>query len=281
MERRREVRPADAEEDAHGLADLCRECLVADERADGAVEHDVGRALIVGFVVVEILEPEIAGRALRVDVALHHVIFPVGGRQAVLRLDEDHAIHAVRDVHRHRRGRTVVNEETGVERGERELRRVSWRRERARRAAARAGHGVQIDVVRHARSRVIVEVQLDDVALAHADETAGGIAAECPERVFDAVGKPLGDLAHLEIHDDLRRVTPADGRRNIRRWHEHGELDRQIRRKRRATGFRDRGGLLGAQRSRRRTRGGEEESEGGAEPGGKQGMLIHASMALG
>jgi hypothetical protein len=43
-----------------------------------------------------------------------------------------------------------------------------------------------VDVVRHLRIGVVVEVELDRVALANADEAAGHGAAEGPEGVGDA-----------------------------------------------------------------------------------------------
>jgi hypothetical protein len=61
---------------------------------------------------------------------------------------------------RHRRGGAVVDVQAGVERLERELRLVARRRERAGRAAARAGDGVQVDVVRHLVVGVVLEVEL-------------------------------------------------------------------------------------------------------------------------
>ena len=56
---------------------------------------------------------------------------------------------------------------------------------------------------------MILEVELDRVALAHADEAAGHGAAEGPERVGHALGDLLVDLVHLEIDDDLRRMRCA------------------------------------------------------------------------
>ena len=100
--------------------------------------------------------------------------------------------------------------------------------ERRRRAAAGTRDRVEVDVVRHLRGRVVVEVKLDEVALAHADEGPGHVAAVGPEEVLDAVGEPLDDLADLEVDDDLGRVTARDRRRHVRRLGEDGELDGQV-----------------------------------------------------
>ena len=75
------------------------------------------------------------------------------------------------------------------------------------RAAAGPGDAVQVDVVRHLAVGMVLEMELDRVALAHADEAAGHRAAEGPERVLHA----FGDLAcstslHFELDDDLGRV---------------------------------------------------------------------------
>jgi hypothetical protein len=49
---------------------------------------------------------------------------------------------------------------------------VAGRGEGGRRAAARPGHRVQVDVVRHLAVGVVLQVELHRVALAHADEAA-------------------------------------------------------------------------------------------------------------
>ena len=114
VERGDDVGSADAEVDAHLLADLGLEGLVADKRADGAVEHHVRRPLVLGFHRIEVLQARLAVAARGVDLALHHVELAVDLRQSVLGLDEDQPVHAVRDVHGHRCGRAVVHVEPRV-----------------------------------------------------------------------------------------------------------------------------------------------------------------------
>ena len=118
----------------------------------------------------------------------------------------------------------MVDEQSGVERLEREHRAVAGRGERGRRAAARTIHRVQIDVVRVLVVGMIVEMELDFVALADADELAGHVAAESPEGVTHAVGKPPLELADLQMDDDLGRVIAMDRRRNVRRVRQHRGL---------------------------------------------------------
>ena len=57
-----------------------------------------------------------------VEVALHHVELVIDRRQALRRLDEDQAVHAVGDVHAHRRRGAVIDVQALVQRLERELR---------------------------------------------------------------------------------------------------------------------------------------------------------------
>ena len=97
----RQVRAADAEVEAHGLAHLGLERVVAGDGAHGAVEHDVVGSLVDGLDHAERLEAGLSIGAPGVEVALHHVVLAVHLRQAVLGLDQDQAVHAVGDVHGH------------------------------------------------------------------------------------------------------------------------------------------------------------------------------------
>ena len=94
---------------------------------------------------------------------------------------------------------------------------MARRSERGRRAAAGSVDRMQVDVVRHLVVGVIVEMHLDLVALADANELARHMPAERPERIADAVGKPPFELPDFQMHHDLRRMLPVDRRRNVRR----------------------------------------------------------------
>jgi hypothetical protein len=87
---------------------------------------------------------------------------------------------------------------------------------------------VQVDVVRQLRGRVVVQVELDDIALAYADERSRDAAAVGPEGVFDAVGQAADDLKHLEVDDDARRILAGDRRRHMRRRSKDRLLDWHI-----------------------------------------------------
>src|SRR5271166_1661409 len=98
----------------------------------------------------------VPGKFIRIregdEVEMHDV------RQALLRLDQDHAVHAVANVHGDRRGCAVIDEEPRVQRLEREHRAVARRRQRGGRAASRAIHRMQVDVVRVFVVGMIVEM---------------------------------------------------------------------------------------------------------------------------
>ena len=81
----------------------------------GAVEDEVFRIFVEEFIGVFGLVSRGAERAGCVKLALHHVEFTVYGGKPTLRLDQDHAIHAVGNVAGDHGGRAVVHEQTGVE----------------------------------------------------------------------------------------------------------------------------------------------------------------------
>ena len=209
VEARHQVGAAVADEQAHRFVGLGGERLVARQRALGAVEQHVGRLFVDRLFHVERLQALLAVLAAGVEVALHHVVFMVDLRQAFGRLDQDHAVHAVGDVHADRRGGAVVDVDAFVERLEGELRLVAGRGEARRGAAAGAGDAVQVDIVRHLAARVVLQVELDRVALAHPDEAARHGAAEGPEGVVHAFGDRHFLLDDFEVDDHLGRDTCA------------------------------------------------------------------------
>jgi hypothetical protein len=115
MERRDEIRPGVADETAYGLANFGGQRPFPDRRADRAVEHDILWLLIDSFRHAERLQALLSIDAPRLEVALHQAIFMVNPRQAFLRFDEDHAVHAVGDMHRDWRRRAVKDIEAGIE----------------------------------------------------------------------------------------------------------------------------------------------------------------------
>ena len=121
------------------LIGLGLERLVARERAFGAVKQHIGRPLVDSFFHVERLQAFFAVLAGRIKVALHHIIFVVDRRQAYGRLDQDHTVHAVGQVHADRRRGAVIDVDAFVQGLEGELRIVAARREAGRGAAAGAG----------------------------------------------------------------------------------------------------------------------------------------------
>ena len=92
------------------------------------------------------------------------------------------------------------------------------RGKRRRRATPRTADGMQVNIVGHFAVLIVVQVKLHQIALPHANKTAGHVAPKSPERVINPIGQMLGDLLDFEIHYYLRRVGSQDGRRNIGRF---------------------------------------------------------------
>src|SRR3546814_941724 len=119
-----------------------------------------------------------------------------------------------------RSGGAVVDEQAGVERLEGEAADVTRRGERRRGAAAGAGDAVQVDVVRHLAVGHVAQVELDRVALAHADQADRHRAAEGPEGVRRAAGDLHLLLEHVQADDPLGRIVAASRRRHAPWWRE-------------------------------------------------------------
>ena len=219
-----EIGAAVADVEAELLADLGGEGPVPHKGPHGAVEHDVCRLLVDRLVHVEALEPLLAVAARGVEISLHDVVLTVDPWESLLWLHQDQPVHAVGDVHPDGGRGAVVHIEPGVQRLERELGGVAGGREGGGRAAARACDGVQVDVVRHLVSLVIVEVKLDLVSLANPDEASRHIPAKRPEQVLDPVGQPFGNLPDLDLDGDLGGMFSGDGRGDQGGLREHGPL---------------------------------------------------------
>ena len=214
MEARDQVRATVADEQAHGLAGIRLQRLVADQGTFRTVEQDIGRVLVDRLLHVERLQALLAILADRVEIALHDVVLVIDLRQSFRRLDQDQSIHAVGDVHADRRRRAVVDEQAVIEGLEGEPGFMARCGEARCRATARAGHAVQVDVVRHLRIGMVLQVELDRVALANADEAARDRATKGPERVARAFRDFHFEFTHLELDDDLGRRGATGGRRN-------------------------------------------------------------------
>ena len=89
------------------------------------------------------------------------------------------------------------------------------------RPAARPGDRVQVNVVRHLVVLVVVQVELDLVALANADESAGHMPAKGPEHIIHAVRQLPGDFLDFEVDHHFRCVLAGDRRRHVRRVRQH------------------------------------------------------------
>src|SRR5262245_34171799 len=212
-----EVRPADAKKYAHRLARTRPQRMRLCECAHRAVEEKVLRPLGDQLFVVHLLmsrHPEALGG---VEFSLHDIEFAVHLRQAAFRLHQDQSIHAVGDVMRHAGRGAVINEQTRNKRFERDHLLLSRLGLREFGAAARTGGGVEIDRVIHEAGLVVLEMDLNRVADAHADEGARHLAVECPEIVGDLIVQLPLELDRLQVDPDDLWWTGANGRRQIGR----------------------------------------------------------------
>src|SRR5689334_501506 len=65
-------------------------------------------------------------------------------------------------------------------------------------------------------------MELNLIAFANADETAGDIATKRPENILHAVREIFGDFANFKINDHLRGILSRDRGRYIRRLGQDG-----------------------------------------------------------
>src|SRR5680860_489427 len=149
-------------------------------------------------------------------------------KEGFLRLDDDHAVHAVGDVHANWRGGAVVDIHARVEGGEAEGGLLPGGDERGLGAAALAAYGVQVDVVRHHARWVVLQREGHVIAFTDADHRAGDAPAEGPEAVFDAVGQLLHFLGDFEFDGDVGAVVAVDRRGRVGREAQHALDDGQI-----------------------------------------------------
>ena len=197
------IRAAVADEQPHLLPYLGRQGVVADERAFAAVEDDICGLLIDGLLHVEGLQSLFSIFADRIEIALHDVVLVVYWRQSARGFHQHQPIHAVRDVHAHRRCRTVIHVDALMQRLERELRFMPGSGEARGRTAAGTDDAVQIDVVRHLVVRMVLQMKLHRVALPYADEATRHGAAEGPERVAHALRKSPSPPREFRVRRSL------------------------------------------------------------------------------
>ena len=165
--------------------------------------------LFDGLAHIKGLMPLLAVFPDRVEVALHHVVFPVDRSQTSCRLDENQAIHPIGHMLTYRSCRAVIDIEAGIEGLKGELRLMAGRRIAAGRSASGAGHGVKVDVVRKSAVRMIHEMKLHRVALTHANKLSRHLAAKGPEGILDSLGDGEIHLRDLQFHDELCRLACA------------------------------------------------------------------------
>ena len=128
-----------------------------------------------------------------------------------MRLHKYQAIHAIGHVHAHWGGGAVIDIQPRVERSEGELRAMAGGGQGGSRAPSRAGHGMQINVVRHFALRMIVQVQFHHIPLFDADEFPRHAATKGPERIIHALGEALHHFAYFQIDDNFGGMVACEG----------------------------------------------------------------------
>ena len=163
------------------------------------------------------------GKHLRIELALdeHELL---GGCPALPGIDDDRAVHPVRDVERHRRGSAVIHERprhTGDESvGQRIV-----RHEIHIRATRRNFRGVKVQAVRH--RRLIHEREVHGVAFGDAEDGAWNAPVEGPRVIGHAIGNH--DLCMLDRDPEALQTAGRTRRSNrIDRGPPDGRADRRF-----------------------------------------------------
>src|SRR5215831_10872445 len=207
-----EVRPADAKKYAYRLARTRPQGMRLCERTHCAVEEKVLGPLRDQLFIIHLLMSRHSEALGGVKFSLHDIKFAVDLRESAFRLHEDQSVHAVGDVMRHARRGAVIDEQARNKRFERDHLLLSRLGLREFGAAARTSGGMEIDRMIHEAGLVVLEMDLNRVADAHADEGAGHLAVERPEIVGDLVVQLPFELDRLQVDPDGGRARMGDGR---------------------------------------------------------------------
>ncbi len=219
----REVRPADAEEEPDGFADLGMQRMQLRDRPDRAIEDKIFRPLVQQFVDAELLAAMMAERRFGVDLALHDIELAIDRRQAALRLDQNHSVHAVGNVMGDHGRRAVIDIESGNQRLERHRFFVAGIDLQCRRTAAGHRGRMKIHRVDHVAVGRVLQMHLDRVADANAQEGSGHFAVEGP--VAETWLPPRGRPSCSTVN---RSSLTVFGLALAERWRKIGRLARNL-----------------------------------------------------
>ncbi len=119
VEGRSEIGAAHAEEDAHGFAHVgCKAWASLASAMEAPLKTKYSGFSSSNLVVSSVSAPLVPKGWEVYNFALHDIEFTVNGGQTACRLDQDHAIHTIRNVLRDHWCGTVIDEQTGLERFE-------------------------------------------------------------------------------------------------------------------------------------------------------------------
>ena len=172
----------------------------------------------------------LAERRLRIDFALHDVKFVVDRRKARFGLDQDQPIHAVCNVLGDHGRRAVINVEPGNE--GLECHRFFGPRIDLQRRSASAGTGgrVKIHGVDHVAVGGVLEMNVNGIADADANEWAGYLAVKRPVAECGRFREPAFLFNGEEVEPDGLGVSFAERRRQIGRFAGNVGFDQRLRR---------------------------------------------------
>ena len=216
VEGRREVRSAHAEEKPHRFSDLGMQGMQFRNRAHRAVEDEILGSLVQQLLDAELLASVLAERRFGIDLALHDIKFVVDRRQARFGLDQDHAIHAVGNVLGDHRRRAVVNVKAGNEGLERHRFFGARIDLQCRSTSAGAGCRMKIHRVDHVAVGRVLQMNVDGVADANANERSRHFAIEGPVAECRCFCEPAFLLDREQIEPDgLGSRLPIGGGRSV------------------------------------------------------------------
>src|SRR5690554_5252107 len=205
-----EVRPANTEENSHGIANIS--CYFVDfcQRQHIAVEHHMFRIFIQHFFQRELVQTARAMSLRRIKFTLHNVELAFNRRQPTFRLYQYHAVHTVGDMLSHHRCGAVVNVESWLQGLKTERFCLSRWSLGHRRAAARASGRMEIHGVNVGAFNGVLHVDIHSVANTYTHEGTGNGVVECPETIAASLSQSAFHFGGFKIKSDGTRCTFAD-----------------------------------------------------------------------
>src|SRR5690606_37619909 len=210
MEAGYQVGAADTEEDAHGFVNVGFHLVGGRQGIHGAVEHHVFGTLVEQLVQRELLQASRAVTLRGIELALHHIVLAVHFAQAALRLDQNHAVHAVGDVLGDHGGSAVVNIQAGSHGFEREALGMAGSNLSYRSTTTGASHGMEVDRVDMGAVLGVFQVDVHSVAHTYPQHRARYGVVEGPELVARTIAQTTFHFSGFKVNSKFLGSTLAD-----------------------------------------------------------------------